>query len=57
MKREDTKGKILEKALELFAGMEGLSAIGYGMFPLSGSGYAATLQDRMHLIVTALVVL
>lgn len=41
----------------LFAVMEWVSAIGYRMFPLSSSGYAGTVQDVMHMAVTAAVVL
>ena len=32
------------------------SAIGYTAFPLSGAGFNNTFQDRMHLAVTAIVV-
>ena len=51
------KTKLLRFGIYLFAVMEWLSAVGYRMFPLSGSGYAGTFQDVMHIIVTALVVL
>ena len=37
--------------------MEAVSAIGFRAFPLSDSGYAGTLQDVMHTITTAIVVL
>ena len=36
--------------------MEWTSAVGYTLFSLSGSGYAA-FQDVMHMVVTAFVVL
>ncbi len=49
--------KKLRIGVSLFAVMEGVSAIGYRMFPLSASGYAGTFQDVMHMIVTAVVVL
>ncbi|MCE5342848.1 MAG: DUF998 domain-containing protein [Eubacteriales bacterium] len=42
----------------LFAVMNWVSAVGYALFPLSGSGYAGTFQDVMHMyVVTAAVVL
>ena len=50
------KTKLLRTGVSLFAIMEWVSAIGYRMFPLSGSGYAGTFQDGMHMVVTALVV-
>ena len=37
--------------------MEWVSAVGYGMFPLSDSGYAGTFQDKMHIASTVAVVL
>ncbi|MEI3301850.1 MAG: DUF998 domain-containing protein [Eubacterium sp.] len=37
--------------------MEWVSAVGYGCFPLSDSGYAGTFQDQMHIFSTVLVVL
>ena len=49
--------KLLRTGIYLFAAMEWVSAVGFRMFPLSDSGYAGTLQDRMHLLATALVVL
>ena len=51
------KTKLLRSGIYLFAVMEWISAVGYRMFPLSSSGYAGTLQDVMHMIVTALAVL
>ena len=51
------KNKLLRSGIYLFAIMEWISAVGYRMFPLSSSGYAGALQDVMHMIVTALVVL
>ena len=47
----------LRTGISLFAVMEWISAVGYRMFPLSSSGFAGTVQDVMHLLVTALVVL
>ena len=51
------KTKLLRAGVYLFAIMEWISAVGYRMFPLSGSGYAGAFQDVMHMVVTALVVL
>ena len=41
----------------LFTIMEWVSAVGFGMFPLSDSGYAGTFQDKMHIFSTVIVVL
>ena len=41
----------------LFALMNWISAVGYAMFPLTQAGSPGQLQDVMHLIVTAAVVL
>lgn len=50
--------KTLQIGIYLFAVMNWVSSIGYGMFPLSNSGYAGTFQDIMHTyVVTVLVVL
>lgn len=51
------KTKLLRGGVYLFATMEWISAVGYRMFPLSGSGYAGAFQDIMHMAVTAAVVL
>ena len=51
------KTRLLRAGVSLFAAMEWLSAVGYRMFPLSDSGYAGAFQDKMHLMITALVVL
>lgn len=40
-----------------FTIMEWVSAVGFGMFPLSDSGYAGTFQDQMHILSTVIVVL
>ena len=48
--------KMLRMGIYLFAVMEWISAVGYRMFPLSGSGYAGAFQDMMHMVVTVLVV-
>jgi hypothetical membrane protein len=39
-----------------FCTMAIISFLGYTFFPLSSSGYAGTLQDKMHILVTILVV-
>lgn len=49
--------RLLRAGVYLFAVMEWVSAVGYRMFPLSDSGYAGALQDVMHMVVTAAVVL
>ncbi len=48
--------KLLRTGVCLFAAMEWVSAVGFRAFPLSDSGYAGAAQDKMHLVVTALVV-
>jgi hypothetical membrane protein len=40
----------------IFCIMNTISFFGYTFFPLSESGYANTFQDKMHMIVTILVV-
>lgn len=50
------KSKLLRVGVYIFAVMEWISAVGFRMFPLSDSGYAGTFQDKMHLIITGLVV-
>ena len=51
------KTKLLRVGIYLFTLMEWVSAVGFGMFPLSDSGYAGTFQDQMHIFSTILVVL
>jgi len=41
----------------IFCLMNTISFFGYTFFPLSEAGYAGTFQDKMHVIVTVLVVL
>lgn len=48
--------RLLRAGIYTFAAMEWISAVGYRSFPLSDSGYAGALQDVMHMVVTALVV-
>ena len=50
------KTGLLRLGIYLFTAMEWVSAVGYGMFPLSDSGYAGTFQDQMHMLSTGLVV-
>lgn len=49
--------RILRLGIYLFTAMEWVAAVGYGMFPLSDSGYADTFQDQMHIFSTIIVVL
>lgn len=50
--------KTIRIGIYLFTIMNWISSIGYGLFPLSTSGYAGTFQDIMHTyIVTLMVVL
>ena len=49
--------RILRLGIYLFTAMEWVSAVGYGMFLLSDSGYAGTFQDQMHIFSTIIVVL
>lgn len=48
--------KLLRSGIYLFTVMEWVSAVGFGMFPLSESGYAGTFQDQMHILSTIIVV-
>ena len=49
--------RLLRSGIYLFTIMEWVSAVGFGMFPLSDSGYAGTFQDKMHILSTVIVVL
>lgn len=49
--------RTLRVGIYLFAIMNWVSNLGYSMFPLTTSGYAGTVLDAMHIIVTAAVVL
>ena len=51
------KTRLLRVGIYLFTMMEWVSAVGFGMFPLSESGYAGTFQDKMHILSTVIVVL
>lgn len=48
--------RTLRLGIYLFTAMNAVSFVGYGLFPLTSSGYAGTLQDVMHMVVTAGVV-
>jgi hypothetical membrane protein len=49
--------KIISVGSCFFCIMNVISFLGYTFFPLSEAGYAGTFQDKMHVIVTVLVVL
>ena len=50
--------KILRLGVYLFIIMHWVSAIGYGLFPLTGSGYDGSVQSFIHVfVITAIVVL
>ena len=49
--------KIISIGSCIFCIMTIISFIGYTLFPLSESGYAETNQDKMHMLVTIVVVL
>lgn len=50
--------KSLRLGIWLFAAMNAVSAIGYSLFPLTGSGYDGSFQSFVHVyVVTILVVL
>ena len=49
------KNRLLRAGIYLFTIMEWVSAVGFGMFPLSDSGYAGTFQDKMHIFSTVIV--
>ena len=48
--------RTLRLGVYLFAAMNWVSAAGYASFPLTESGYAGSIQDVMHMVVTAAVV-
>jgi hypothetical protein len=50
--------KSLRTGIYLFTAMHAVSAVGYSLFPLSGSGYDGIVHSFIHVyIVTVLVVL
>lgn len=52
----DKLTKSIRIGIYLFTIMNWVSCIGYGLFPLSTSGYAGTFQDIMHTYVVTLIV-
>lgn len=55
---ENRLNKTMRTGIHLFTIMNWISCIGYGLFPLSSSGFAGTFQDIIHTyVVTLLVVL
>lgn len=49
--------RLFRVGIHLFTAMNWVSAVGYGMFPLADGGKEiASLQEGMHIVVTALVV-
>ena len=49
--------KMLCLGITLFAIMHGISAVGYALFPLTGSGYDGSTQSFIHVyVLTALIV-
>ena len=48
--------KTLRIGIYIFAAMDWVSNIGYTLFPLSGSGFAGTFQDIMHMYVVTMPV-
>lgn len=50
--------KSIQKGIYLFGIMSWISMVGYSMFPLSDSGYAGAVQDKIHIfIITPIVIL
>jgi len=50
--------KVFRLGIYLFTAMNAVSAIGYSLFPLTGSGYDGSFQSFVHVyVVTVLVVL
>ena len=55
---KEASEKILRLGLYLFVAMNWISAIGYSLFPLTGSGYDGSFQSFVHVyVITVLVVL
>lgn len=55
---EKKLNKTLRIGIYMFAAMNWISFVGYGMFPLSDRGHAGAFQDIMHgFVVTPLVIL
>ena len=55
---KEASEKILRLGIYLFVTMNWISAIGYSLFPLTGSGYDGSFQSFVHVyVITVLVVL
>ena len=54
---KDHFNRAVRTGIGLFALMNWVFAVGYAMFPLTQAGISGQLQDVMHLIITAAVVL
>lgn len=55
---KEASEKILRLGIYLFVIMNWISAIGYSLFPLTGSGYDGSFQSFVHVyVITVLVVL
>ena len=55
---KEASERILRLGLYLFVTMHWISAIGYSLFPLTGSGYDGSFQSFVHVyVITVLVVL
>ncbi len=54
---ETKESKAFRLGIYLLTAMQGVTAIGYTLFPLSASGFRGDFQDSMHVVVTVLVVL
>jgi len=55
---KEASEKILRLGIYLFVAMHWISAIGYSLFPLTGSGYDGSFQSFVHVyVITVLVVL
>lgn len=55
---KEASEKILRLGVYLFVAMHWISAIGYSLFPLTGSGYDGSFQSFVHVyVITVLVVL
>ena len=48
--------KVVRIGIYLFTAMNGISCVGYTLFPLTSSGYAGTFQDIMHVYVVTFFV-
>ena len=49
--------RTMRLGIYFYTAMFWISSVGYAFFPLTSSGYAGTMQDIMHLVLTGVVVL